>query len=136
MVYTGGKKNCMQIEAALAKGPRTCAELAEDLGLGVSTIWRWLQLLTEGNAAYVDRKIVSENGGPLVAVYRAGPRPANHKVREAKPLGDLGRTHKYRKKLRASGDWEDRLAKQRAKYWVDRTIKRDPLVAAFFGPMK
>lgn len=127
------QKNRIRIEAALALGPRTSPDLAAELGLGAVTVWRWLQVLIEDQMAYVDRKIIPELGGPPTALYRWGRKPDKHKIKPAKILGPIARKRKHRKKLRESGEWEDVLAQQRAKYWAERPVKRDPLSTAFFG---
>lgn len=127
------QKNRVRIEAALALGPRTYPGLAAELGLGLTTAWRWLQILVKDQVAYVDRKIIPETGGPPTALYVWGPKPHKHKVKPAKILGPVARKRKHRKNMRESGEWEDVLAKQRAKYWAEKTAKRDPLSAAFFG---
>jgi hypothetical protein len=136
MPRNGHQKYCVKIEEALATGPRTCMQLVEELGIANVTAWRWLQVLVETHKAYVDRKVVHPNGGPLVAVYVAGRRPVGHKVKEPKILDDIGRTRRYRKKMRESGDWQDTLARRRADYWKNKPAQRDLLTAALFGSLR
>lgn len=136
MPRNGHQKYCAKIEEALAAGPRTCMQLAEELGIGNTTAWRWLQVLVETHKAYVDRKVVHPNGGPLAAVYVAGRKPVGHRVKETKILDDVGRTRRYRKKMRESGDWQDTLARRRSDYWKNKPVQRDPLTAALFGGVR
>lgn len=136
MPRNGHQKYCVKIEEALATGPRTCMQLTEELGIANVTAWRWLQVLVETHKAYVDRKVVHPNGGPLVAVYVAGRKPVGHRVKEPKILDDIGRTRRYRKKMRESGDWQDTLARRRADYWKNKPAQRDPLTAALFGGLR
>lgn len=125
--------NRMRVLCALRSGDKSVAQLKQELHIGNTTAWRWLQELVDANEAHVRAMVNPETGGPKIAIYRAGPKPSNLKVRVQRIKTQSELSREYRKRLRESGEWEDRLAKMRGDYWTGRPIARDPLTAAFFG---
>lgn len=127
------KPNRMRVEHALRSGDKSVAQLVELLHMGNTTAWRWAKDLVDANEAHVCKMINPETGGPQIAIYRIGPKPAGFKprVQATKTQSELSRA--YRKRLRESGDWQDRLAKMRGDYWANKPVRRDPLTAALFG---
>ena len=127
------QRNRHRILAHLQDGDQSVAQVAAALELSNTTAWRWLNALVADGQAYVRATAIAPHGGPALAVYRAGRVNANYQVREQQPKTALQITQAYRERLRASGDWEDTLAKQRAYYWRHKPAVRDPMTAAFFG---
>lgn len=110
--------------------PGTQAQIIERTGLGLATVSRWVADLREHRQARIIRWVPTPNGGPLAAVHAPGrgrdaPKPS------APPPAQ--RVRRYRARLRATGEWADRQARERARYWASKPPRRDPLVAAFFG---
>ena len=127
------KPNRRRIEEALQQGDATAGQLAADLHIGNTTAWRWLQVLVAEGEAFVCATKLAPNGGPPIAIYRAGKKPEGFVIQAQKAKTRLQIVKKYRKKLRETGDWEDVKARQRAYYWRTRQVARDPLTAALFG---
>lgn len=127
------KPNHRRIMQALQQGDATAGQLAANLHMGNTTAWRWLQKMVADGDAFVCATELAPHGGPAIAVYRAGKKPSGFVVAAQKVSTPLERTRKYRKKLRATGDWADVLAQQRDYYWRKRQVVRDPLTAALFG---
>ena len=125
--------NRQRVLTALSAGDKTHAQLMAELSLSVTTVWRWLTRMVEANEIHICKHAATKHGGPYPAVYRKGPKPA--RLRTRKPVANSNKraTDAYRRRLKASGEWEDMLARQRAYYWKKKGIKRDPLTAAFFG---
>lgn len=113
--------------------PGTIAAISESTGLAVPTVWRWVQDMAKSGEVHIGGWYCPPGGGPLAGVYHAGPgvtakMPRLSTTRE--------RSRKYRRRMRASGDWEDVKARERSKYHAARPVRRDPLTAAFFGPAR
>ena len=130
------QNNRQRILEALSSGAKTQAQLTEDLSLSVATVWRWLERLMADDEVHIRKYISNKHGGPYPALYRKGPKP--DWLRPTKPVANTNKraTDAYRRRLKASGEWEDMLARQRGYYWkkkMEKGIKRDPLTAAFFG---
>lgn len=70
------------------------------------------------------------HGGPPVPTFAAGT--GVDKPCRIKPDHPNVKARRYYRKLCASGDVQEKLAKKRAQYWADKR-QPDPLVAAFFG---
>lgn len=122
------------VEALRLSGGATQVELQAMTGLSGATVCRHLKTLRDRREAHIAdwRKPAKVNGcAPWAALYRLGacsdkPRP--------KPLTQAQRWRQARVEMQKTGDWEDRLARQRARYWKAKPAARDPLVAAMFGP--
>lgn len=113
--------------------PGSRDEIIAATGLGLATVWRWVEDLVASNEAHLHRYKVSPSGGPLIAIYHPGPARKGHIPAKPRLSTDLERTRKYRRNARKSGAWEDIKAKSRAAYWRKKQPQRDPLVAALFG---
>jgi hypothetical protein len=125
------RDNRLKVLSAL---PGSIQEIRASTGLGLVTVWRWINDLVASEEAHLYRFTVHPHGGPLIAIYKAGPAPAGHKPKKPRLTTDLERVHRYRKKARRPGGiWEDTLAKARAAYWLKKQPRRDPLTAALFG---
>lgn len=113
--------------------PGTVSEIALKIGLPRNTTWRWLEQF-RGVLWHIHKQVVPSNGGPLANFYAVGPDAPEHGTYKHKPLGSKGRTDKYRKALKRSGEYEDVKAKQRAYYWKSRLPKPHPLMSLFGDP--
>lgn len=130
------RKNRTLILEALATGDKSQAELIVELGLSAATVCRWLEDLVASKEAHIRRYWQHPHGGPATAIYRKGPKPKGWKVQRPAAIPQVLRTRRSRKRMRASGEWEDVLANNRAKYWSKKAVKRDALTAALFGAAK
>lgn len=110
--------------------PGTQAQIIERTGLGLATVSRWVADLRAARQARIAGWQAPANGGPLAAIYGRGNR--KDRPKPPSPPAEL-RVRRYRARLRASGEWVDRQARQRARYWASKPPRRDPLVAALFG---
>lgn len=126
------QKNRLRVADELLDRDLTQAQIAARTGLGLATVCRWLQVLIDEGHVHVCSFEPHPHGGPDAAVYRRGPRPHKFRPKTRRVPTDAERTRTHRKRLRASGEWEHRLAMQRARYRADRP-RRDPLTAALFG---
>lgn len=102
-------------------------------GLGLATVWRWVQNLRESKEIYLHHKEIHPNGGPLISVYYPGKRPPKYSARVPKVATSKERAARNRKAMRASGDWEDVKARRRAQYHANKKPRRDALTAALYG---
>ena len=133
---TRKQNNRQRILTALSAGDKTHAQLMAELSLSVATVWRWLERLMADDEVHIRKFISNKHGGPYPALYRVGPKPPALRVRKPERSSNKRATDAYRRRLKASGEWEDMLARQRGYYWkkkMEKGIKRDPLTAAFFG---
>jgi len=116
----------------LAALPATQAEIHAATGISQAAISRWLTYLRACSDAHIGawRKGASKFSQP-VAVYHPGP--GLDVACTIKPMTQKERDRRSRSLRRKSGDWEDRKAAERARYWRDKPARRDPLTAALFG---
>lgn len=118
--------------AILAALPATQYEVIERTGLSGATVSRRLaRLRSEGIVRIGSWLKPPKTGGRATAVYQSGAgadKPCPYKPKPQHVLDERSRA-----KRRRNGDWEDALAKQRAKYWANKVPRRDPLTEAFFG---
>jgi hypothetical protein len=126
------QKNRLKVADELLDRDLTQAQIAARTGLGLATVCRWLQVLLDERHVHVCAFEPHPNGGPDAAVYRRGPRPHKFRPKQRRVPTDLDRVHAYRSRLRASGEWEHRLAIKRARWRADHP-RRDALTAALFG---
>ena len=124
-------RNKRRVLEAIKEGQKSQAQLAEHLNLGIATICRWVNVLLEEKAIHVYTTKYNANGGPAYAIYAPGPTHIGRKPKPARPQTQAERSASYRKRLRAAGEWEHRLAKNRARHRADNP-KRDPITAALF----
>ena len=110
--------------------PGTRAQIRERTGLGVATVSRWCEDLRARGEAHVGGWWVHPTGGPAAEVFHPGRGTT---PKRPKLSTDRQRVRAYRRRMRASGDWEDVKARRRAEYHARKPVRRDPLVAAFFG---
>lgn len=111
--------------------PGTQTELSERGHVSRAAVCRWLVDLLETKKAHICGWFQNPHGGPVSAIYDRGhAKSVTPKKPRVKTQLELTRSH--RKKLRASGEWEDRLALRRAQWKADHpTATRDPLTKAF-----
>lgn len=126
----GKRDNRLKVLSAM---PGSILEIKAATGLGLTTVWRWVNDLVASNEAHIHKLGVDPTGGPLFAIYHSGRKPNRLVVARPKLTTPMDRTNRYRKKLRQTGDWEDVKAKSRAAYWRKKKPQRDPLTAALFG---
>lgn len=127
-------KNRRRILDAFADGDLTRIQLRERLGIGEATISRWIRRLLDEKAIYVHRRYMNDARNKIVDVFRLGPAPSGFVPNQPKVLGYLGRSREYRRKMRASGEWADTLARRRADYWRKKAgtaPPSDPLFSLF-----
>lgn len=108
--------------------PGTQADIRARTGLSLGTVSRWVASLCDDGEAHVGDWYRTPKGGPFAEVIFPGagktpPRPA--------VVGSGERTRVYRKRMRASGEWEDVKARNRGAYHAARIPKPDPLAALF-----
>lgn len=111
--------------------PDTTAGIHEKTGLGKTTIHRWIKSLHEAGEVHISSWRRVEGGGPFMAVY--APGAGEDAQCRLKPLTEAQKSRRYRARARKSGEWEERLRVQRARYWSQRPAARDPLISALFG---
>lgn len=113
----------------LAALPATQVQVQRKTGLGQATVSRWLSDLKAAGEIHVGGWRRAKVGGPFAAFWKPGPGtdvPCN-----LQPLTSAQRSerrHNRRKKQEAA-DRADRSARLAAAM----VVRRDPLVAAFFG---
>lgn len=112
--------------------PGAQREISERTGLGTATVHRWLKDLHAAGDAHIGAWAVHPHGGPIMAIYHAGPGPdVPCKIRI---VDAVERSRRHRRELRKAGDWEDVKAKRRAKYHASKPVaRRDPLMVGLFG---
>lgn len=119
-------------ETVLAALPATQAEIHDKTGVSQAAISRWMTYLRAcGDAHIGDWKERDNKFGTPQAIYHPGP--GADVVCTIRPMTQKERDRRSRAVRRKSGDWEDRKASERSRYWRDRAPRRDPLMAAFFG---
>lgn len=117
-------------ETVLAALPATQAEIHAKTGVSQAAVSRWLTYLRACSDAHIGawRRPVA---GPAVAVYHPGA--GADVVCTLKRYTQKDRDRRSRAVRRKNGDWEDRKAAERSRYWRDKPVQRDALTAALFG---
>lgn len=116
----------------LACLPATQAEIHAKTGVSQAAVSRWLTYLRECGDAHIGGWRRNPDYRAVVrAIYHPGP--GADVVCTIRPMSQIERDRLSRKTRRANGDWEDRKAAERARYWRDKPVKRDALTAALFG---
>lgn len=119
----------------LAALPGDQNQVREATGLGKTTVWRWLKSLHEAGESHITGWARAPGGGPFLATYAAGA--GVDVVCKIKPLSEKAKQRRHQKKAKADGRWDERAARERAKYWAKRALThRDPMIAALFGPAR
>ncbi len=115
----------------LAALPGSQADIHTATGVSQAAISRWLAYLRSCGDAHIGgwRKAKDKFSQPI-AVYHKGPGPD---VACNVTMTQKQRDRRSVAMRRKSGDWADVLARERARYWRDKPVKRDPLTAALFG---
>lgn len=110
--------------------PGAQREISERTGLGTATVHRWLKDLQASGDTHIGAWAVHPHGGPIMAIYHAGPGPDVPCT--IRIPSERERTRRHRRALRKSGEWEDVKARRRAAYHASKPVKRrDPLMALF-----
>lgn len=128
--------NAERIAAIIAHLPGTLGQIHQRSGVSAAALSRWLPRLVEEKLIHFIDYFPSTHGGPIRAIYRAGPKPPRVRVKKPKPKTALQRVRKHRRAARAAGTYEETLAARRAKSALSRKPKIDPLMQAFFGIQK
>lgn len=130
-----GNANRALILDVLVEQPGDFHYVMSKTGLGKTTVWRWLTDLHECGDIHITSWKRTDGGGPFVATYTAGAgADARCKI---KPYSEKQKQRRHQLKAKADGRWEERAARERARYWADRALThRDPMIAAFFGPAR
>lgn len=119
-------------ERVLAALPATQAQIRAKTGVSQAGISRWLAYLRACNDAHIGGWVRSENAaGIIMAIYHPGP--GLDAVCRLRRFTQQDRDRRSRAVRRKNGDWEDRKAAERARYWRDKPVKRDTMTAALFG---
>ena len=124
--------NRHRILSAIEIADYTQSKLQEALHLAAATVSRWLAVLIEEKSIHIHKYEQHPHGGPQTAIYRFGQRPTNRSASKPKKRTDMQRVRAYRKRMRATGEWEHTLDKRRTTYRVKHPV-RDPLTSALFG---
>lgn len=115
-------------ELVLEALPGTPAQIMERTGLSAGTVSRWVTDLRNAGQAHIGKW--TRTRGVFLSTIHAGP---GRDAKKPKPLTSAQLTRNSRQRMRKSGEWTDRMAKDRARYWRKKAPKRDPLTAALFG---
>lgn len=118
---------------ALEAGPGTQRDLAQRSGLSSGAVSRHLAaLLAEyPRRVRIDAWRRNEFGAPFEAVYAMG---AGRSARKPKPMTEAQKSRRYRQRHLATGAWQERNDRMRARRQADRLKpRRDAMIAALFG---
>lgn len=110
--------------------PGTWRDIHQRTGLGRTTIWRWLTHLHAAGDIHIAGWLPGGTPGTWLARYAVG---AGRDVPKPTPLTEAQKSRAYRARARRDGDWQERLARQRARYWT-RRARADPLLVALARP--
>lgn len=111
--------------------PGTQADIVKATGLSCAVVSRWCRELAETKQAHIGGWRKMDQGGPLRAIYHAGEGKRARKRLER--VSDAERMRRVRARQKRSGEYEDILAKRRAKRALERMPAPDPLAVALFG---
>jgi hypothetical protein len=116
----------------LAALPATQADIHAKTGVSQAAISRWITYLRACGDAHIGswRERASKFGLPM-AVYHPGP--GLNVACDIKPMTQKQRDRRSRAVRRKTGDWVDRQARERSRYWAAKPARRDSLTAALFG---
>ena len=118
--------------AILACLPATQAEIHTKTKVSQAAVSRWLTYLRDCGEAHISGWHRNPDYRAVVqAIYHPGP--GADVVCNIRTMTQKERDRLSRKTRRANGDWENRKAAERARYWVNKPVRRDPLTAALFG---
>lgn len=111
--------------------PGTRRDIEVKTGLSKNCVWRWIEDLHAVGECHITRWERPEKG-PYMPRY--APGPGKDKLCDLVHMTVTEKAKRYRKRARADGSWQDRLAQQRSKYWADKAAERgDPLLNLFYG---
>lgn len=113
--------------------PGTRRQIADKIGRDLSVVHIHTRNLEAKGLAHVWKIAFGPRGGMPQKVYRTGPAPAKFQPKVQRKLESKERNRRYRRKLMASGEWEDVLVKERNRRWSKAPARRDKLTTAFFG---
>lgn len=113
----------------LATLPATQLMIRQKTKIGQATISRWCNDLVASGDAHIGAWVRSPTGGPFAAVYHAGP--GQEAPCELQPLTHAQLSRRYRDRQRRVEIREKAYREAKARALVPR---RDPMVAALFGP--
>lgn len=130
--------NLERVRAALKAQPSTRRELELRLHLSTTGVWRLVEKLREADGkerAYIKKWVKADGCGKLTPLFAMGGRADAERShpKELKRAKDKRR----RARQRLSNEYEEALAKERARYWsrkLDSQKPIDPLAQALFGP--
>lgn len=121
-------------DVVLEAMPGTRREIEEKTGLSKTTVFRWVKELHACGWCFISTWRRPDRG-PWMPRYSAGP--GKDAACKLKYLTEAEKSLRFRKKARANGSWEDRLAQVRMRYWQRKAAtRRDPIVSALFGPAR
>src|SRR5690625_2951187 len=110
--------------------PATSRDIHNQTGLSRVTIWRWITDLHRAGEIHIESWVRGGTPGPWLPVYAPGE---GRDARKPAPKTDAQVSRAYRARARRSGEWEHRLARQRARYWAGRA-RADPMLVALASP--
>lgn len=113
----------------LATLPATQLMIRQKTKIGQATISRWCNDLVASGDAHIGAWVRSPTGGPFAAVYHAGP--GQEAPCDLAPLTHAELSRRYRDRQRRVEIREKAYREAKARALVPR---RDPMVAALFGP--
>jgi hypothetical protein len=102
----------------LAHMPATRRKLIEQTGIPVRTAYSMLKRMHETGEIHVAGWDRTENGGPFVQIWQSGP--GTDAYCQLQPFTTAQIWQRHKRKIRKSGELEDKLAANRARYHADK----------------
>lgn len=115
----------------LAQLPGTQLRIHRRTMIGQSTISRWLKDLVAAGDAHIGGWSRSRSGGPITAVYHAGP--GDEAPCSIKPMTKAELHQRYQESKRKAAALEQLDIEHSAAWVQDFKPSRDHMTAAFFG---
>lgn len=105
-------------ERVLAHLPGTRRHIIEQTGMPVRTAYNVLKRLHEAGKIHISGWERTPNGGPFVQMWCIGPGVDAYCQLQPMTTAQIWQRHK--RKIRKSGELEDKLAAKRARYHADK----------------
>lgn len=116
----GDPKIRAAVESSLAKGPKRCGEIADEVRVSMSTVLRYIDLMKDEKAVYISGWTPNKN-----PIYALGDKPD---VPKPPKMSHKEVSKRYWDNLKANPEAHKKRLKQHAKY-MRRRRREDPLWA-------